>query len=403
IQGLDHYGVLEIEPTAEPASIAAAVVEKRQRFSLDWFARFDLGRDYAKLEELHATYDHAFQVLLDEKQRAAYDQGTGDEALDGSAAPTLEAELAFTDGERLLAAGKLAEAMVALRKAADAAPNEAAYRALLGWGAFLEGKRTPRAADEARVHLNQALALNPDHARAHEYKGIIGTELGSDDVASRFHLERALDADPSRAEALAALEQIWARRGEARPLERLYRRLIYRVAGREAALEASLWSKLGALYRNQLEDRDSARVAFGSAARLRPDDAAAQAALADLETGGAERFYERSEMLRDHWRRDPVAAGPGLELVRAAEQAGRVDAAFMAASALVARKLANDAADEMYRRFRPRFLQRAHRELGAELWDKIRHPDDNGDIGALFELIGPALGQAFPMTLADLE
>ncbi len=403
IQGLDHYGVLEVEPTANEATISAAVVEKRQRFSLDWFARFDIGRDYAKLEEIHAAIDRAFTVLLDEKARAAYDTGTAEEPFEATAAPTLEAELAFTEGEQALAAGDLAGAMPKLRKAVEAAPNEAAYRTLLGWGAFLEGKRSPRAADEARVHLNQALQLNPDHARAHEYKGIIGAELGSDDVESRFHLERALDADPSRLEALTALERIWHRRGEARPLERLYRRLIYRVAGRDVTLEASLWMKLGELYRNQLEDRESARVAFGSAARLRPDDAAAQAALADLESGGAERFYERSEMLRGHWRRDPAAAGPGLELFRAAEQSGRADAAFMAASALVARKLASEPCEELYRRFRPRFLQRAHRELGAELWDKIRHPDDNGDIGTLFELIGPALMEVFPMTLADLD
>jgi len=403
IQGLDHYGVIGVPPTADAATISAAVVDQRQRFSMDWFARFDLGRDYGKLEEIHAAYDRAFAVLMDEPARAAYDRGVSDDSLDGGAAPGLETEMAFAEGERLLATGDLPAAIATLRTVVAAAPNEATYRAVLGWAVFVDGKRTPRAADEARTHLNQALALDPDHGRAHEYKGLIGVEIASDDVEARFHLERALDADPTSVAALAGLEKIWARRGEARPMERLYRRLIYRVAGRDAGFEATLWSKLGELYRSQLEDRDSARVAFGSAARLRPNDAAAQAALADLDSGTAERFYERSEMLREHWRRDPSVAGPGLELVRAAEQAGRHDAAFMAASALVARGLANPPAEELYRRFRPRFLQRAQGEIGPGLWDKLRHPDDSRDIGVLFELIAPALREASPLTLADLD
>ncbi len=403
IQGLDHYGVLRVERDATPATISAAVVERRTKFSMNWFARYDLGRDYAKLEQVHAAYDSAFAVLLDERARASYDR---DAAGPGDAAPSpppMEAELAFNEGQELVRKGHPAQAIEKLARAVAVAPDEAAYHAALGWAHFLAGGRNARAADLARPHLTQALVVNPDHADAHEYRGIITAELGNDDVEARAHLERALDAEPSRTAALTALEKVWARSGEMRPLERQYRRLIYRAAGRSPELERNLWVKLAELYRTQLDDPASARVAYQSAARLAPQDPAIQAALADLDSGSADRFYERSEMLRDHWRRDPTARGPGLELLRAAQQSRRPDAEFMAASALVARGLANDEADKIYQRFRPRFVLRAQRQLDPELWQRVRHVDDNSELGALFDLLAPAAAAVHPMTLDDLE
>src|SRR5690606_38668292 len=101
---------------------------------------------------------------------------------------------------------------------------------------------------------------------------IISAALGTDLDEALFHLERALDADPTRGEALKAIERIWTQRGELRPLERQYRRLIYRVAGSEPALELGLWLQLGELYRVQLAEPDNARIAYQSAARLSPSD-----------------------------------------------------------------------------------------------------------------------------------
>ncbi len=404
VQGLDHYGVLDVPPNASAAQISAAVAERQSSYSRDWFARFDLGRDYAKLEQLHAAYELACETLLDDEKRRSYDED-GAEGMDAASEnrPLLEAEIAFTAGNELLEKGNYPLAIAKYKQAIEKAPNEASFHAALGWAYFLKGRREPAAADAARPHLNRALAVNPDHAGAHEYKGIIGAAIGTDDTEARFHLERALEADPTREDALQALEEVWARSGEARPLERLYRRLIYRTSGKHPEIELRLWLKLAELYRSQLDDGEGARVAYKAATALAPDDPAIQAALADLDTGSPDRFYERSEMLRGHWRRDAATPGPGVELLRAAQQAGRHDAAFMAASALVARGMATEEANELYRRYRPRFVLRAQQQLERSLWNRVRHPDDKPEVAELFDLIAPAAARAMPLELADLE
>ena len=400
VQNLDHYRVLLVEPEDDPAIISAAVVERRSKYSFDWFARFDLGRDYAKLEEIHAAYDNAFRILLDDDKRAEYDQEL---AGGGPAqnAPTLAAEVAYREGEKLLAAGKATQAVSQLKTAAEAAPAQADYHSTLGWAIYCAGKQSARAADQARPHLNKALSLNPDHAQTHEYKGTITANLGNDDVEATFHLERALEQDPTRPAALEMLEKLWTKRGQTRPLERQYRKLIYRTAGHEP--ELGLWLKLGELYRSALDEPGKARVAFESAARLAPDNPKIQAALADLESGSPNRFFERSEVLRTRWRRSPGSATPALELLRAAEQASLPDAVFMIASALVARDMADQHARKLYERYRPRFVVRAQQTLDASAWDKLRSPDDVHEVGALFEALAPAIWQAAPLTLADLE
>lgn len=401
IQGLDHYAVLEVPRDADPATISAAVVERRKRFAMEWFARFDLGRDYAKLEELHAAYDRAFQALLDDANRATYDRELAGGDLGGPAAPSLEAEIGFRTGEELLERGEHAAAVKRFEAAVAEAPNEADYQAALGWARYLHGGRTGVAADAARPHLNQALAINPDHGRAHEYKGLIGAELGTDAVEAITHLERALASDPGRTDAVEVLERLWRERGQLRPLERQYRRLVYRAADRDRRLQSWLWTRLAALHR-ELGDDGAARTALQSAARLTPGDASVAAQLAELGSGSG-RFEERAEVLREHWRRDPTNPGPGRELVRAATQADRHDAAFLAASALVARGQADSDADALYRRFRPRFVVRAQQPLEPGLWRLLRHPDDSPELGAIFQLLAPAIQAAHPLSLADLD
>jgi CheY-like chemotaxis protein/tetratricopeptide (TPR) repeat protein len=399
-QGLDHYQVLNVLRDAKPAAISTALDERKRTFSLEAFYRYRLGRDYAKLEELHRRYQQAKEVLLDERRRAEYDR----ELAGGDLAPSasaLAAEIECRAGCELIKGRNYLGAITKLERAVDLAPHEADYHAELGWARFLHGQKTARAADAARPHLNQALRINPDHAAAHEYKGIITWTLGNDEVEAIFHLERALDADSSRTEALAALERAWRRRGELRPLERVYRKLLHRVSARDQGKEFALWIRLGELYK-ELDDLDSARIAYQSALTLRPDAAEVRATLATLGSGGPVD-NQRLEVARNHWRKDPDSAGPGLEFLRAAQQANQHDAVFLAASVLVARKQADPQADEIYKRYRPRFVIRAQRAMNDDLWQWLHHRDDDPDIGLLFDLLAPVYEQLAPLSRSDLE
>ena len=402
IQGVPHYEVLGVDRRATSAAIIAASMEKMARLSAQSFQQFDLGRDYAKLEEIHQAYERSRKVLLDPKTRAEHDRELKARE-SATRAPTLEAEIGFRTAEDLFAAGQFAAAISNLDASVAAAPNEAAYHAALGWARFAADGRSPKAADTALPHLNQALAINPDHPAAHEYKGIIIASLGKDDELAVMHLERALDADPTRDAALAGLEELWRRRGEVRPIERQYRRLLYRLAGRDTERELSIWLKLAGLYRNELDDLESTRIAYASAARLQPENAAIQAALADIESGTLDRFHERAQDLRVRYRRDPSSPEPIASLLEQALAASRFDVAFMSASALVAMSAAPNTAQEMYQRYRPRFVIRAQQRFEDELWDEVRHPEDSAPIGHLFALLEPVVGRVAPVHLADTE
>lgn len=403
IQALDHYGVIKVPEDASNAVISAALESRRSKLSLDWFGRFDLGRDYAKLEEIHAAYERAGQVLLDANARIAYDKSRSGDDQQEFHEPALDAEIAYHAGLDLLEHGSYQGAIDYLQSAISAAPDVAEYHAILGWANYLDGGRTPRAADAARPHLNQGLAINPDHALSHEYKGIISAELGTDESEAIFHLERALDADASRPSALEALEQLWFQRGEFRPLERQYRRMIYRSSGIDPDFTLVLWRKLAMLYLEQLNEPDNARIAYESAARLAPDDTGIRSALAGIQAGNQDRFVNLVEELKIQWRANPTSSGPGLQLLRLTLDNDRHDAAFMVASVLVARGLANDKATELYERYKPRFVIRAQRRIDREAWDLLRHEQDMAELNDLFEILDPVIETSFPFDNYDLD
>ncbi len=413
IQGVDYYQVLEVDRNASEEQLAESLTLKRSKWSLEYYARYDLGRDYAKLEEVHAAYERAAEVLCEADKRAAYDRtlSRGFRALTG---PVPSAEMAFLAGQDFLNQGRYDWAAEKMREAVKASPEEAAYHAVLGWTLYLSGKRTPRAADEARACINQALAINPDHVMSHEYKGLISAALGADDEEAIFHLERALEAAPERVlegsterggGMMATLEELRRRRGELRPLERLYRRLIYRLAvtGNRPKIECQLWCRLAELCRFELKDEENAKVAYTAAVRLAPDDEQIQAALNELDDGKLEFASAQAERLRRQWRRDPMELKLGCSLMRNALEQQHHDAAFMTASALVARGSEDQEANELYRRYRPRFVIRAQRPLNAALWRLLCHSEDTDDKGLLFALMTPAVARIYPVRADDLE
>jgi len=400
VQGLDPYAVLLIGHEASAAEISAALAERQSRFAPDYYARFNLAQDQSKLDAIHSAYDRARQILLDDSRRAALDRElTGADLGDGG--PSVDAELAYRSAEDLLGRRSFPAAIARLQAAVAAAPQEADYHAALGWAHWLAGGGDARAADLARPHLNQALAVNPDHPAAHEYKGRIDAALGTDDVEALFHLERALTLDAARADALAAAEEVYLRRGEAWPLVRLIRKVLHHLRGR-ATVEVALWTRLAALHRDHTGDVDAARAALAAARKLAPNDPAIAAAAAQLERSAAPAGDPWIDGAA-RWKRDFAAAAPGIELLRWATEHGRHDAAFLTASALVALHHDVGEAETLYNRHRPRFVVRAQRVLDGELWSLVRHGDDSPEIGALMELVAPAIAALMPMTTEELE
>jgi tetratricopeptide (TPR) repeat protein len=396
IQAADHYTVLMIGRRARPVEIEAAFLARRATLDSDSPVIRD-PRDRAKLDELRRVYQVARDTLVDERARGAYDRElAGGELVQGP--PGIDAELSFRKAEELMARGLWEQAVGQIQTVVTRAPGEADYHAALGWAEWMAGEERPEAADAARLHLNQALAINPDHPAAHDYKGRIDAALRNDDAEALFHLERAIELDPMLSDAVAAIERLLIERGELRRYEKVLKRLLFRLRGRASTNEAKAWARLAELYIEHLDDPEAGAAAVANARRISPNDSDV---LPLVQRTAARMKRDTLEPIRAGWRDDDPRSGTAL--VKRAQASGHVDAAFLAASTMVALGTADPHMAQVYDRERVRGVAIAERPLERDDWTMLRHKDDGPELGAMMELVAPAVHALAPMTLADSE
>lgn len=361
IRDLDHYAVLLVDPKASDLAIAAALAERTSQFSRDFHARFALGSDAGLLDDLHLAYQAARDVLLTDERRVAYDKElAGGDLTDGG----VEAERLRAAGLDLLRRGDASAAAEKLEAAVALRPRDGEALAGLGWAVWHREERSPEGADLARTYLGRALRAAPNLGAAHQHLGLIELAMGVDEHAALDHLERAARALPGDATVLDAIAVVYLRRGQPRSLERALRRLL-RGGGGTAHEQAAIWQRLGTLYSDHLDEPAAARTAFAQGARL----------------GGTAR---------------PVRRIPTPPPTRG------TDSEFVLASLRVATGDDSEADRALYDERRPRALPRARTTMSRELWALLRHPDDEADIGALAELLAPAVHALHPVSLEDL-
>jgi tetratricopeptide (TPR) repeat protein len=396
IQNADHYAVLMIGRRAHFDEIAAAFAARCAVLDHDSPMIRD-PRDRAKLDELRRVYEVAHDTLIDERRRTAYDRElAGGELMQGP--PGIDTELSFRKAEELMARGQWSAAVGHIHSVITRSPGEADYHAALGWAEWMAGEERPEAADAARLHLNQALAINPDHPAAHDYKGRINAALRSDDAEALFHLERAVELDPMRSDAVAAIERLLIERGELRRYEKVLKRLLFRLRGRASSNEAKAWTRLAELYLEHLDDAEAGAAAVANARRISPNDSDV---LPLVQRTAARIRRDTLEPIRAGWRDDDPRSGTAL--VKRAQASGHVDAAFLAASTMVALGTADPHMAAVYDRQRVRGVVIAERALDRDLWAMLRHKDDRVELGAMVELVAPAVHALAPMTLADSD
>lgn len=396
IKGADHYAVLMVGPKADNDEIETAFRLRASMLDRGSVMMTD-PRDRAKLGELRQRYDAARAVLQDDRQRQAYDrEQAGGELV--QVAPAIDTELSFRVAEELMARKQWAQAIGHIKTVIARAPNEADYHAALGWSEWMAGSESAAAGDAARNHLNQALAINPDHAAAHDFKGRVEAKLKQDDAEALFHLERAVDLDPSRVEAVAAIEALLVSRGELRRWERVLKRVLFRLRGKSSVAEAKAWARLARLYLDHLDDPQGGATAAATARKIAPRDSDVAALIARTEQAA-----KPAEPLRAGWREALADPHSGAALVASTHASGHADAAFLAASTMVALATADRSMSALYEQHRVRGVNLPSKPLGRDHWAQLRHKDDAVELGALMELVAPAVHALAPMTLAESD
>ena len=138
-------------------------------------------------------------MLRDPTRRRAY--GTRLEKQRSSEAPLVPLPLGaakeiYDAGMQHLRANRHRESVEAFRQAARMSPDQADFRAALGWALFREAPADARAGRAARAELLRAIQLDPKSHRARYYLGHFYAQSGQADLAIA-EFEKLLEMDPS--------------------------------------------------------------------------------------------------------------------------------------------------------------------------------------------------------------
>ena len=195
-----HYQVLGVGPGADAEAVQKAYLERARTWHTDRFAGLELGDAAPSLEEIFQKIGEAKRVLTDPDAHKEYEVYLDRKAkgLPTDVAAILKAEDLFQQGERLLKAGRVADALAHFEEAISLNHTEAEFYAYRGYARYLaEGNASLGA---AKQDLDRALASDRDMASAHYLLGMMALKEG-DAAEAEKRFRRTVECDASHAEA----------------------------------------------------------------------------------------------------------------------------------------------------------------------------------------------------------
>jgi DNA-binding response OmpR family regulator/tetratricopeptide (TPR) repeat protein len=224
----DYFWTLGIERDAAQADVDRAYDAHARSFHPDRY-RASSDEDRKLAQEIFERLGEAHRTLRDAGRRRSYihkiDRGT-DRATPGadhvadvsgvieaapapavSSASNAAARALYEAGVEHLRARRHHEAVEAFRQAARLVPNEAEFRASLGWALFREAPADARAGRAALAELRRAVQLDARNRRAAEYLAQIYAQTGQPELAIQ-ELERLLQLDPTAHDAAEELRRL---------------------------------------------------------------------------------------------------------------------------------------------------------------------------------------------------
>ena len=279
-------------------------------------------------------------------------------------------------------------------------------------GVYLEAiKMKP----DSRSLLHKTLAIYSQQKqwrRAIETLGTLGAQEASTDRRSKYyytaaviardelqdvdvaveHFNLALDDDPNLPKAFEAVDKLLSDKGDYKSLARAYRKMLKRIGDDAQTAELlQLWTRLGEICLDHLDDSEAAIAALEVASSLDPDDVARHEQLANLYLeAGDSRREDAIEELQILIQAEPDR----VELYRALSNLymdeHEIDKAYCLSQALVLLGAATDAEKQLFVAYRPTQFILAKRRLTEELWQKaIIHRREDRHLNAIFSsLVG---------------
>jgi tetratricopeptide (TPR) repeat protein len=161
-------------------------------------------------QEIFERLAEAHRVLRDPTRRRTYaakvEKQRPGEAPSGPI-PTGAAKELFDAGMQHLRTNHHREAVESFRQAARMLPDQADFRAALGWALFREAPADARAGRAALAELRRAIQLDPKSRRARYYMGHFYAQTGQPDLAIA-EFEKLLELDPGAVDVADELRRL---------------------------------------------------------------------------------------------------------------------------------------------------------------------------------------------------
>lgn len=239
--------------------------------------------------------------------------------------------------------------------------------------------------------LKRLVKVEPDTGRRARYELTMGMvlrdELGDAYQAVRA-FDRALDLEPTLAEAMVAMEKALSAEGDPARQDRYLRKMLQRAATHrlDRSLVVQVAYALARVNREKLGNPEAALQALQVVVKHAPDDLAARMTMAQVaEEAG--RSEEAARGLNALLERDATQVDAWHALYRVYRSMRRYDAAWCVSQVLTLVGQARDDEARFYRKGRTAQDGRAVGTLGAEDWRAITAPGKDEALDAVFSSV----------------
>ena len=209
VRSQNHYWALGVRTDDSIVTVDQAYEALARSFHPDRY-RQRPEEDRKLAHEIFERLGEAHRVLRDPTRRRAYnarlERQRPTEWPSGPIPDSAAREL-YETGMQHLRANRHREAVEAFRQAARMLPDQADFRAALGWGLFREAPADARAGRAALAELRRATQLDPKSRRARYYLGQFYAQTGQPDLAIA-ELEMLLELDPGAIEVADELRRL---------------------------------------------------------------------------------------------------------------------------------------------------------------------------------------------------
>lgn len=209
VRAQNHYWALGVRPEDPVEVIDEAYETLARSFHPDRYHQRP-EEDRRLAQEIFDRLGEAHRVLRDPTRRRAYgaklERQRTTETLSGPI-PAGAAKELYDAGMVHLRANRHREAVEAFRQAARMLPEQADFRAALGWALFREAPADARAGRAALGELRRSIQLDPKSRRAHFYLGHFYAQTGQPDLAIA-EFEKLLELDPGAVDVADELRRL---------------------------------------------------------------------------------------------------------------------------------------------------------------------------------------------------